>query len=49
MSAGAIAFLVGSWTFVLGLTAFCFGRILLQRRHHDPDGTGPARPPTEGT
>ena len=48
MSAGAIAFWLGSWTFVLGLTFFCFHRILTLRKHHDPDGLGPAEPPVEG-
>jgi len=49
MSRGAILFLVSSWTFVLGLTGYCFVRILLLRRHHDPDGTGPAKPPLAGS
>jgi hypothetical protein len=48
MSAGAIVFWLASWAFVLGLTGFCFARILRLRRHHDPDGTGPAKPPVAG-
>ncbi len=48
MSAGAVVFMALSWTFVLGLTTFCFARILTLRRHHDPDGTGPAEPPQPG-
>ncbi len=49
MSGGAILFMVLSWLFVLGLTAFSFARILTLRRHHDPDGTGPAKPPLPGS
>jgi hypothetical protein len=49
MSTAAIVFWLGSWTFVLGLTAFCFHRILHLRRHHDPDGIGPAKPPLGGS
>ena len=45
MTIGAILFLVGSWTFVLGLTAWSFGKILRNPAHFDPDGTGPASPP----
>ena len=48
MTVGSILFLVLSWAFVLGLTGFCFFRILTLRRHHDPDGTGPAKPPIQG-
>jgi hypothetical protein len=48
MSTGAIAFWLASWAFVLGLTAFCFRRILTLRRHHDPGGIGPAHPPQHG-
>lgn len=45
MTTGAIIFMAGSWMLVLGLTAWSFGKILRHRRHHDPDGIGPARPP----
>jgi len=45
MTLGSILFMAGSWTFVLGLTGCCFARILIKRRHHDPDGTGPQLPP----
>jgi len=48
MSTAAIVFWLVSWTCVLGLMAFCFARILRLRRHHDPDGIGPARPPVGG-
>ena len=48
MSTAAIVFWLASWAFVLGLTVFCFARILRLRRHHDPDGTGPAKPPPPG-
>ena len=49
MSRGAILFMALSWAFVLSLTGFCFLRILTLRRHHDPDGTGPAKPPLAGS
>ncbi|HEX6132570.1 MAG TPA: hypothetical protein VFZ24_01230 [Longimicrobiales bacterium] len=45
MSAGAVLFMLLSWLFVLGLMTWSFTRILRHRRHHDPDGTGPASPP----
>lgn len=45
MSTGAIAFMALSWTFVLGLTFWAFGKILRHPAHLDPDGTGPAVPP----
>ncbi|MCU0291522.1 MAG: hypothetical protein MUF10_05960 [Thermoanaerobaculaceae bacterium] len=48
MSAAAIVFWLVSWTFVIGLTVFCFWRILRLRTHHDPDGIGPAHPPVGG-
>lgn len=48
MSPGALAFLLLSWAFVLGLTFWSFGRILRNRRHFDPDGIGPAQPPAPG-
>jgi hypothetical protein len=45
MSGGAIAFMALSWTFVLGLTGYCFYLLLTEQKHFDPDGTGPASPP----
>ena len=45
MSGGAIAFMALSWTFVLGLTAWAFTRLLTDQKHFDPDGVGPASPP----
>jgi hypothetical protein len=45
MTTGAILFMAGSWTFVLGLTFWCFSRILRKKKHFDPDGLGPAAPP----
>jgi hypothetical protein len=45
MTTGAIIFMVLSWTFVLGLTFWSFGRILAHKKHFDPDGIGPAEPP----
>lgn len=45
-----------SWWFMLlsigavvGLTAWCYARILRRKEHLDPDGTGPARPPVSGS
>lgn len=32
MSPGALAFMVGSWAFVLGLTWWAFARVLRARR-----------------
>jgi len=45
MSTGALVFMLLSWSGVLGLAGWAFGRVLTHRRHHDPDGTGPASPP----
>ena len=47
MTTGAVVFLVLSWAFVLGLTAWSFARVLGSKGHHDPDGIGPAVPPEE--
>jgi hypothetical protein len=48
MTAGALIFMLVSWTFVLGLTLWSFTRILSGKKHFDPDGTGPASPPEQG-
>jgi hypothetical protein len=48
MTAGALIFLIASWTFVLGLTFWSFARILGAQKHFDPDGIGPASPPVPG-
>ena len=48
MTPGAILFMAGSWTFVLGLTFWAFTRILRGRKHFDPDGIGPAARPEPG-
>jgi hypothetical protein len=40
--------MLGSWTFVLGLTIWSFARILRLQKHFDPDGIGPAVPPVKG-
>lgn len=48
MTTGAIIFMLLSWTFVLGLTAWSYGRILRHPKHFDPDGIGPAHPPEPG-
>lgn len=38
MSALAVAFMAGSWAFVLGLTAWSFRRVLRRRGDRDRDG-----------
>lgn len=48
MSAGALIFMLVSWTFVLGLMGWSYSKILRGKRHFDPDGTGPASPPVPG-
>lgn len=48
MTAGAVTFMLVSWTAVLGLTAWSFWKITRGRRHFDPDGIGPASPPVPG-
>ncbi|MFA6168648.1 MAG: hypothetical protein WC700_18645 [Gemmatimonadaceae bacterium] len=48
MSPVAIVFWLTSWGCVLGLAGWCFFRILRHKKHHDPDGTGPAAPPVPG-
>ena len=48
MTTGAILFMLLSWTFVLGLTLWAFGKILRHQKHFDPDGIGPASPPEPG-
>ena len=48
METGAMFFWILSWGFVLGLTAWSFGKILRGKRHFDPDGTGPGHPPVRG-
>lgn len=52
MTPGALVFMLLSWTFVLGLMAWSFWRILRDPKHFvehfDPDGIGPAQPPVRG-
>jgi hypothetical protein len=48
ISPGALAFMLISMGSVALLTAWCFLRIMKTRRHFDPDGTGPAKPPVPG-
>ena len=48
MSTGAVIFMALSWIFVLGLTFWSFRLILAGKRHFDPDGIGPAKPPEPG-
>jgi hypothetical protein len=45
---GALVFMLASMGAVIGLTSWCFYRILSTKRHFDPDGTGPARSPVPG-
>jgi hypothetical protein len=45
MTTAAVIFWLASWTFVLGLMSWSFRRILSDKKHHDPDGIGPAVPP----
>ncbi len=45
MSTGAIIFMAISWTFVLGLMAWSYRKIMRSKDHFDPDGTGPQKPP----
>jgi hypothetical protein len=45
MSGGAIAFMAISWGFVLSLVSWSYYRLLTNKKHHDPDGIGPASPP----
>ena len=49
MSTSAIIFMAISWGFVFMLAGWAYGRILRHRRHFDPDGIGPARPPEPAT
>lgn len=42
----ALTFMIGSWSFVLGLTAWCFSRVL---RGSGRSGPGPARRPDAPT
>ena len=44
----SLAFMLLSMGAVTTLTAWCFMRILSTKKHFDPDGTGPARPPVAG-
>ena len=48
MSTGAIIFMLGSWTFVLGLMFWSFSRVLKKQAHHDPDSIGPLGPTERG-
>ena len=45
MTTEAVLFMIGSWVFVLTLMAWAYRRILGHKKHHDPDGIGPAQPP----
>ena len=48
MTGAAIAFMALSWGVSLGLLIWSYSRILRTRKHHDPDGIGPAQPPVRG-
>lgn len=45
---GALAFMLICIGAVTLLTAWCYLKILGDKQHFDPDGTGPAKPPVEG-
>ncbi len=45
MTGAAIAFMALSWGVALGMVVWSYHRILTQKKHHDPDGIGPAEPP----
>jgi hypothetical protein len=48
VTVAAVIFMAVSWLLVLGLAAWSYGKVLKNRRHHDPDGIGPASPPVPG-
>jgi len=48
LTAFSLTFMLASMGAVTTLTVWCFARILRGKRHFDPDGTGPARPPVQG-
>ena len=43
-------FMALSWAFVLGLTFWSFKRLMSDegKKHFDPDGIGPEKPPVPG-
>lgn len=45
MTGAAVAFMALSWGVSLGLVGWSYHRILTHKKHHDPDGIGPAQPP----
>lgn len=49
MTAFSWLFMIGSMGGVTLLTVWSFTRILRGRAHFDPDGTGPAHSPIEGS
>lgn len=49
LTAGTVAFMLVSMGAVTALTVWCFSRILKGKRHFDPDGTGPAHSPVQGS
>ena len=44
----ATIFMLLSMGAVTSLAAWCFYRVLTDKRHFDPDGTGPAHSPVPG-
>lgn len=49
MDAFSWTFMLGSMACVTSLSVWCFWRILRGRQHFDPDGTGPAHAPVQGS
>ena len=47
MTPVALAFMIASWSFVLGLAGFCFHRVLRARKRPDEGAEGD-RPTTTG-
>jgi hypothetical protein len=48
ISTGALIFMLTCMGLVTAMTVWSFYRVLTTRKHFDPDGTGPARPPVRG-
>ena len=49
LTAGTLVFMLASMGAVTALMAWCFARILMGKRHFDPDGTGPEHSPLPGS
>lgn len=48
LSLFALLFMLASMGAVTLLAGWSFARVLRGKRHFDPDGTGPAKPPVPG-